>query len=166
MCIHGFSIFMSLAQIPFQFGFTIGGHGLTIRLMFSIQRPKKVGTFGSKAQAQWNPTWGKYNSLDNLTLLRFSIANTDYVSIFRTLSHYLWFAFMRSNCGLSLRPSYVAKKMLKIFARQKPRSLLSTICISLKSKQKLSPQHLQRKRAHLHQQSPKPKDYHKRNVIF
>ena len=44
--IRGFSIFTTIALIPFPYSFITGGHGLVVLLPFFPMRPNKAGTFG------------------------------------------------------------------------------------------------------------------------
>jgi len=53
---HGSSIFTTLLQIHFRFGFIIGGCGLDASQMPFPPRPKKDGNIWSKPQQQRSPT--------------------------------------------------------------------------------------------------------------
>jgi len=131
--------------------------------MFSLQRPKKDGTSGSNVLALWKPTCTKFNFSDNSTLLGSFVGNTDFTSISKTSFHSPSFVFTKSNGGMNLKPSYVAKKMWSISVKQRPRSLHSTIFIRSTNQQLLSLQLLLRRRAHPRLQNLKQKVCRKKN---
>jgi len=49
---------------------------------------------------------------------------------------FLWVAFTKLSGGMNINQNYVAKRMLNIFAKQKPENSLSTTFIHLRRRKK------------------------------
>jgi len=96
----------------------------------------------------------------------FSVGSTGYISTNKLLFHSLSYAFTRLSGGMSLKQNYVARRMWSTSAKQIPKNLHSTICNISRSKQELSPQHQQKRRAHPPPLNQRPKGYHKRKRIY
>jgi len=163
MYIHGFLTSMNTAQIPSQFGSTIGGLCLVVHQSYFPPKQKKVGTTGLNL-LPWNLTWRTYNFLDNSMWHGSSAGNTDFKTFFLFPIHCLRFVSTKSNGGLNSKPDYAAKKMWNISAKPIKRSSHFTICISLRNHKSLQLLPQRRKKVHRPHQKPElmAKDSHKR----
>ena len=73
------------------------------------------------------PIQKKFNFSEPLTLFGFSVRNADTKIIFLTLFPCQLSESIRSNGLMSTKPSAAKKKMLSIFAKQKPKNTLSIV---------------------------------------
>jgi len=132
ICIHGSSIFMTIAQIHFPFGFTNGGHGLATHLPSCHTKAKWAGIFGYPILLILSHMWKKPTSFEHLTLPGFSARNINFNIFFDLLSHYRLFEFAKFDGGITSKSFYVVKKLSLIFFQPIQKNIHCSTLLNLK----------------------------------